>query len=58
MGMRLLLEDDSMTTNPNECGSESKPVYVTYDLLCNSNPDEDGIEVLWIDADEENCRMF
>ena len=58
MGMRILLEDDSMTTDQTQCGSQNRTVYVTYDLLCNPNPDEDGIQVLWIDADDEKCRMF
>ena len=55
----MKLEDDQMTTDNTQCGSEDKPVYVTYDLLCNPNRDETGIQILWIDQqiEETACCM-
>ena len=57
MGMRILVSDDQITKDLSQCGSADRPVVVLYDLFCNTNPDDDRIQILWIDGNETTCSL-
>ena len=60
MGMRIFVQDDQISDDENECGSENRPVLLTYELICDKNPFDDEIQISWISHNETDteCSLF